>query len=195
MTSINSLLADLDERTIARRVAIGHDEARVGYPLQSNTVTDYNQFTGIITDYFNYHYSRCVAHGGTLGHDDAYGKATKIVENEYRKRRGGGDIVSAFNDAHDGTNGGMRAILDIICDGLKAESVQHYVQSVFDTHVTPNSWDQKVEIIRQFIACNGHVLSSSIVASQPERYAQNYSELIRSYTEGLRQTSEMFRRL
>ena len=115
------------------------------------------------------------------------------MENEYRRKQG--DIVSAFNDAHDGTNGGLRSVLDIICEAIKAKSVEQYVRDIFDRHVAPNGWDQKVDMIRQFIAYAGPYLSSSIVASQPERYAQNYNELIRSYVEGLRQTSAMFRSL
>ncbi len=134
-----------------------------------------------------------VTNGGTLRRGRARSDAKALLENEYRKK--GGDIVSAFNDAHDGTNGGMRVILDKIAEALKAEAVESYVTSIFDRHVAPNSWEDKVSIISQFIAYSGPYLSSSIVASQPERYAQNYSELIRSYTEGLRQTSSMFRRL
>ena len=193
MGTINSLLSALDEREIARQVAMRHDDARMQYHLPSNTVRDFDQFTALIADYCNYHYTRCVSRGGNLAPSEAYGRAKELLENEYRRRRG--DIVSAFNDASDGTNGGMRAVLDIICEGIKTEAIERYVQSAFDSHVSPNSWDQKVEMISQFISYNGNVLSSSIVASQPERYAHDYSELIRSYTEGLKQTSAMFRRL
>ena len=193
MATINSLLSDLDERVIAQRIAISHDEARMQYHLPSNTVADFDQFSDIIADYYNYHNARCVSNGGTLARRDAYGMAKALLENEYRRRRG--DIVSAFNDAHDGTNGGLRAILDIICEGLKAEVVERYVHDAFDRHVAPNSWDQKVDMIRQFISCFSNILSSSVVASQPERYAHDYSELIRAHVEGLKQTSAMFRRL
>ncbi len=193
MATINSLLAYLDERAIARNVAIPHDEKRMQYHLSSNTVTDWDQFRDIITGYYNYHYTGCVSRGGRLSSGEAYGRATELLEKEYRKK--GGDIVSAFNDSYDGTNGGLRSVLDIICEAIKAESVERYVRDMFDRHVAPNSWDQKVDMIRQFISYSGPYLSSSIVAGQPERYAQNYSELIRSYVEGLRQTSSMFRRL
>ncbi len=193
MATINSLLGYLDERAIARNVAIPHDEKRMQYHLSSNTVTDWDQFRDIITGYYNYHYTGCVSRGGRLSSGEAYGRATELLEKEYRKK--GRDIVSAFNDSHDGTNGGLRSVLDIICEAIKAESVERYVRDMFDRHVAPNSWDQKVDMIRQFIAYAGPYLSSSIVVSQPERYAQNYSELIRSYVEGLRQTSSMFRRL
>lgn len=193
MATINIIMSALDEREIARCVAVPHDQARIEYPLSSNTVENFGQFSDEISDYFNHHHARCVSHGGSFGRDDAYGKVKELLENEYRKKHG--DIVSAFNDAHDGTNGGMRVVLDTIAESLKAEAVGNYITSIFDRYVTPNSWEDKVSIIRQFITYSGPYLSSSIISSQPERYAQNYSELIRSYTEGLRQTSSMFRRL
>ena len=102
--------------------------------------------------------------------------------------------MTAYNDAHDGTNGGLRIVLDRIAEKLKAESVERYVRDAFDRYVDPSSWEQKVDIMRQFVARFGHMLSSSIRAHQPERYAQNYEELIRAYVESLRNTSSVFRR-
>jgi len=193
MGTIHSLLAALDEREIARQVTMAHDEARMRFQLPANTVGNFEEFAATITDYCNYHYTICISHGGRFSNADAYAKAKDLLEREQRKR--GGDIVAVFNDAHDGTNGGLRVVLDTIADGLKAAAVERYTEAVFDRHVTPNAWHQKVDIIRQFIACCGHMLANSIVTSQPERYAHDYSELIKSYVEGLRRTSSIFRRL
>ena len=193
MTTVELLLHALDERTIARQVGIPHDETRISYHLESNTVVFFDEFSGIIGDYYNHHYTSCVSHGGRLSFSEAAGRAKELLEQAYRKRRG--DIVSAFNDAHDGTNGGMRVVLDAIADGLKAESVERYTRAAFDQHVAPNSWEQQVEIVREFIGWCGNILAPSIVADQPERYARNYDDLIRSYVEGLQQTSSIFRRL
>ena len=193
MVSIGSLLAPLDERTIAQRVGIPHDEARMRFPLESNTVRRFDAFSDIIGDYYNYHFTQCVSNGGSLPRAEAAGRAKELLEQEYRRRNG--DIVSAFNDASDGTNGGLRVVLDTIAEGLKAESVKRYMREVFDRNVAPNSWEDKVEIIRQFIRRCGMDLSASIRADQPERYAQNYNELITSYVEALQRTSSVFRRL
>lgn len=193
MPAIGALLAALDERWIAQQVGIAHDEARMRFPLQSNTVEDFGQFRQIIVAYYNHYYTTCVSRGGSLPASEAYGGAKEVLERDYRKIRG--NIVSAFNDAHDGTNGGLRVVLDKIAEALKADAVERYVTDVFDRHVAPNSWEQKVEIIRQFIAHSGPYLSHSIKASQPERYAHDFSELIRSYVDGLQQTSRIFRRL
>lgn len=193
MAAIHLLMAELNERTIAQCVGIEHDEARMRYQLNSNIVPNFSEFSNIITDYYNYHHTTCISRGGSLSVSEAYGKAKELLEREYRKR--GGDIVTAFNEAHDGTNGGMRAILDTILDGIKVEVIERYMTEVFDRYVAPNSWEQKVDMIRQFIAYCGDMLSSSVVASQPQRYAHDYSGLIRSYIDGLQKTSSMFRRM
>lgn len=191
--SLTNLLEELDERNIARRIGIPHDEARMRYRLNSNTVRDFDEFSRLIGDYYNHHTSTCVTYGGSMSSSKASARAKALLEKEYRRR--GGDIVMAFNDAHDGTNGGMRTILDVIADGLKAESVEDHIRDVFDRYVAPNSWEQKVNIIQQLIRHCGPILSSSsIQANQPERYAQNYEELIRAFTDGLKATSSAFRR-
>ena len=193
MAAIDNLLAALDERQLAQEVGLKHDEARVSYQLQSNTVADFEAFTDIIAEYYNHQFTQCVSGGGALPRSEAAGFAKEILTQAYRRRNG--DIVAAFNDARDGTNGGLRVILDTLADGLKAESVERYIREMFDKHIAPNSWDDKVDIIRQFIAQCGTNLASSIDSSQPERYAQNYEELIRSYVRSLQATSSVFRRL
>lgn len=193
MGSINSLFADLDEKNIARKIGIPHDEARMRYPLKSNTIGSFDEFNWIIADYYTAHFTACVSQGGSLSTSEAAGRGKEILEREYRRK--GGDIVTAYNDAHDGTNGGLRLVLDTIAEGLKAESVERHIRDAFDRHVAPNSWDQKVEIIRQFIAQYAGHLASSIRTDQPERYASNYRELINSYVTALQRTSSIFRRL
>ena len=194
MPVIDSMLNELNEITVAQKVAIKHDEAVANYSLKSNRVGDFEEFTEVLTHYYIYHDARCLSHGGSLSPAEAAGRAKEIIEQEYR-RRTNGSIVTAFNDAYDGTNGGMRHIIDIIADKLREESVERYIRDVFDRYVAPNKWEEKVEIIRQLLSQCGHYLSSSIRVDQPERYAQNYEELIRSYVAALEQTSSTWRRL
>lgn len=193
MTAIASLLDALDERTIAHRVGLVHDEARLNYRLSSNTVRDFDEFADVIGDYYNYHFARCSSGGGRLSAANAASRAKALLTAAYRRR--GGDIVSAFNDAHDGTNAGMRMILDLIAEQLKAEAVEDYTREQFDRHVAPNSWENQVEIIREFIREYGSSLGSSIRADQPGRYARNYEDLIRSFVDALKNASSVFRRL
>lgn len=193
MTMINQLLNALDERTIAREVGAAHDEARMSFPLSTNTASDFRHFEMLIGEYYNHHFSQCVGRGGRLSSSEAQSRAKQVLDQAYRRE--GGDSVMAFNDAHDGTNGGLRVVLDQIADALKEEAVEHYVRSAFDRYVTPNAWNEQVAIIRDFINRYGHALGNSIDPKTPERYAKDYRTLIRAYVDGLRQTSRVFRRM
>ena len=193
MVSIEALLEELEERTIAKKVGIPNDNARISYALKSNTVDNFDEFSRIIGEYYNHHFTHCVSRGGDLSTSEAAGRAKEILEREYRRRDG--DIVSAFDDAHEGTNGGLRIVLDTIAESIKAESVERYIRDVFDRHVAPNAWDKKVEIIRQFINQTGVNFDSPLNKDKPEQYAQTYQKLIRSFVNGLQRTSSIFRQL
>ena len=193
MGSLECLLAATDEMAIARSVGNLHDEARMRFSLDSNTVGSFGEFTDVITAYYKYHVGQCVVHGGFRSHSEAAGRAKEILDQVYRRQ--GGDIISAYKDARDGTNGGLRVVLDRIAEHLKTESVERHIRDVFDRYVEPNSWEQKVDIIRQFIAQCGRHFSSSMHADQPERYAHDWQDLIRTYLDSLKKTSSVFRRL
>jgi len=193
MDLIDSLLAALEEQEISRRVGQHHDEARIRYPLRKNTVETFDEFSDILGDYCAFHFAQCVAKGGRLSPAEAAGKAMGILDRQYRRR--GGDRMDAFDDALRGTNGGLRSILDVICEDLKAESVEHYILDVFQRHVAPNKWEAKVEFVRKFISRHGASLGASIHADQPERYAQNYLDLVRAYVHHLQEAARAFRRL
>ena len=193
MATITTILDALDERSIAQAIGIPHDEARLSYRLQSNTVSDFDEFTHIVGEYVQHHSFRCIASGGRLSRADAGGRAKEILEQAYRRQNG--DLVTAYNDAHDGTNGGLRHVLDVIAEALKAEAVERYVREVFDRSVAPNAWEEKVRLVDEFLGRYGSNLSTSVQLGRPERYAQNYKELIRSYVDALQRTSSVFRRL
>jgi len=193
MPSIHSLLTALDEKTIARAVQIPHDNARAGFHIASNTVRNYEEFERIIGNYYNHHFCSCVAPGGALPPFEAIGRAKKVLENDYNRRHL--TINNAIADAKDGTNGGLNTILNSIADALKAESVERYIEDVFDRHVAGDSWEQRVELVRQFMGHFGDALSDSVRSQPPERYANDYKELIRSFVHSMRQTSSVFRRI
>ena len=101
MVSINSLIFELNEKTIAQLISIPCDESLMRFTLRKNTVTSYDEFSETIGSYFNYLHSNCISPGGRLSGSQASSWAKEILDREYRRQ--GGDIVSAYNDARDGT--------------------------------------------------------------------------------------------
>lgn len=193
MGSLDAIMRQLDEREIARTAGLPHDEARMAYALRKNTVDSFGEFTQVISDYYSYHFVRCVSGGGALSRAEAEGRAKEIIERKYREK--GSTLQGAFADAQEGTNGGLRNILDLIAEQMKYEAVERYIRKVFDDQIDPTSWEDKVSIIKQFIARCGADLAPSIDSRNPERYARDYTELIRSYINALSHTSSIFRRL
>lgn len=193
MPSFRRALLRLSERSIAQDIGLAHDEARMLFRTERNTARDEREAQDIIANYVNHHHTRAIAHGGTLSRADALGLAREILSQHYRRQNGTAD--TALNDAVDGTNGGLRYVLDVLADGLKSQAIERHVAEIFDQEVAPSSWEDKVELIRQLMAECGHLLSSSIRRDQPERYAHNYQELIQSYVSGLQRTASVLRRL
>jgi hypothetical protein len=193
MNSAERLIRELEETNVAKEVGIEHDNARNSYLNHRNTVKDMYEFEQILSDYVNYHISKCVSKGGRMSPAEAVGLAREILDQEFRRR--GGDFITAYNNAHDGVDGGLRTILDILAEGIKALSVERFIRHTFDRYVAPNDWDQKVQIIREFFEHCGTQLSSSIQTDKPERYASSYFDVIRSFLEAMRRTSSVFRRL
>ena len=193
MSVIHRLLSDLGEDAMARDVAIPHDEARVRYRVNRNTVADQREFARITGDYFNYHYTTCNTGGGQFSPGAAQARAEALLDRQYRRKNG--DAMSAMDDCMRGLNGGLKTVLDVIADALKTEAMEARMTEVFNRYVTPNSWSEKVAIIKAFIDHCGVDLSTSIDVSHPERYARDYRELIRAYVDGMRETGRLFRRL
>jgi hypothetical protein len=193
MHNINILFKELDDKNIARKVGNKHDNARIKFKIHSNTVKDYDEFSRIIGDYVRHHNSLCISKGGNMSQAEAVGLGREIIDQEYRRK--GSDFIGAYNDAYDGINGGLRAVLDALAEGLKAISVGRFIRHTFDEFVCPNSWSQKLALTKSFIERYGAQLSSSIQVDRPERYAASYFELISHFLEGMRRTSSVFRRL
>lgn len=191
MSVLDNILYELDESYIVEKIAKKHDEARAQYSLRSITVPDDIAFDNLIADYYNYHFTKCISPGGELSRADAAGRAKDIITQEYRRKSLG--KLNAYSDGKNGTNGGMRKILDIIMESLKEDAVERHFRDVIDRHIAPSRWEEQVEIIKELFKRIPN--SQHINKDQPERYARNYEELIRAMVDELRTQSTIFRRL
>jgi len=192
MSVLNRVLHELDESYLVDHITRQHDEARIAYHLRSNTVHSDAEFDSSIADYYNYHFGRCLSHGGTLSRAEAAGRAKEIIEREYRRKRQ--DKLHAYHNGKHGYEGGMRAILDLIMEALKEEALERHIRDVLDRYVAPTSFTEQVSLVREIIHRAG--LSPRYVdAAYPERYARNYEELVRGLVASIRAQATSFRRL
>ncbi len=193
MNELEQILRALDERELNLAVGRKHDEVRMRYPLQRVTVEDFREFEQIIGDYYAHHFGACVAPGARLPPHEAQARAKQLIEDEYRRTRGQ-TLNNACDDAMEGREGGMRKLLDILCDGLKRESEANYAAGVFDRFVVPNRFADKVELIRQLIGRFSGILPASVVHGQPEEFAHDYKDFVRVILDSMRSTARVARR-
>jgi hypothetical protein len=192
MSDIDALIRSLKSGAVAQNVGIDHDEARMQYRPRGNRVSSVREFERIIGDYYNQHFSRTVG-SGQLRHFEAVQRAKQILTREYRRRNK--SLVNAVHDAKEGTNGGMRAILDTLADALKNESTQHYMQETLDQARELDSWHQRVDLARQFQQRYGHMLGDSVQSLPAEAFAHDFDELIQSYVQHIDEVEQQFRRV
>ncbi len=190
--SIRSLLASLDARVIAQRVGNQHDEARIKFQWDRNTVRDSHEFKEAISRYYIHHLK-------ALGRIDfmpdylAFALALKALESHLDS--GPNSLSVLFRDAHDGTNGGLKAVLDRIANALKVEEIEGHIQDQFRRYADPMSWEDQLELVRQFIRACGPTRLPGIALDKPEQYINNYRQLIRAYVETIQQATAPFRGL
>lgn len=189
---LNSLLNALDEQTVAYQIDIPNDDARRLYILRSIRVNDYREFEAEITRYVQHHYATCITRGARLDDVRARSLAKELIEQAYRRQGGSG--ASAFHDAQYGLNNGLRGVIDRLADALKTEMLRHYTRDVFDRHVNPMEFREKVALIREFFQRFGPSLGRTIHLNEPERYAHDYEPLVQAYVDAMARTSAAFRR-
>lgn len=193
MAIIHDLLKALDERTIAQKIAIPHDEARMRYSLERTTCDSFEDFENEIGNYYNYHYNRCNTQGGHFSPEQARSRAKGMLEQIFRRQ--GLDLSQIYHNAKTGAEGGLRTILDAIADSLKREAIENYLRDTMDQFVTPISWQAKVDIMAQLLEAYGELLPQEYRNDPPERFAQGYDGIIHAVMGALQQTSAVFRRM
>ena len=193
MSTINNILAELDEGVIASQIGSVHDNARAKYQLTSNTIADFDSFVDVIADYYNYHFQyvyRC----GPFSESDAQGKVKDLLNQAYRQHRG--DIMTAFRESRDNVNGGLRTVLDTMADAMKAEHIEQYITNVFDKYINdPDDFETMAEIAREFMAKYGQEFRQILKTDKPEFYARDIKQLIKIYVDILRQGASSYRRI
>jgi hypothetical protein len=191
LAKINEIFKAISDGKLAE-VGRGHDDFRMRHSLEKNTVDSFQGFENSIGDYFKKHYDECFTRGGDIPLEIAISKAKQTISQAYRRKNG--NITTAFTDCKENLNGGLRVVLDLIADSIKQEAIEMYIRQIFDSNINPTEYDEKLSIIKEFIHHYGYCLSPSIKTGNPNRFANDYEELIRSFVNNLRGTSSLFNR-
>ena len=169
--NVDRILDLLDQRIINREVLMPHDIARETFRLPSMIVADHREFNYLVTSYIQHH--RTTIGEGAVTDAAAFGEAKSILDKSFNRDRFQEGYPAALQMALDGTEGGMRFVLNELADAMKRRSLYSHMDHVFHHHVDVLSKADNRELSKAFCRRFGPVLERFGTPIEEDTFAWN----------------------
>ena len=153
---VDKVLDLIDQTRINQQVLLQHDAARESFTLPGMTVADHQEFKYLLTSYVQHHL-RTVGEGEPTP-AAAFGEAKRILDRAFQEDSFQDGFARALQVAKDGSDGGMRRVLNEIADSLKYSALQRYIDHVYYQHIDVLSKDDNRALSRAFFERFGPIL-------------------------------------
>lgn len=165
----DTIVSMINEQALAEKFGI-IDSARACFALSSPEIETYQSFIDILEAYI-IHLQRHIGSSFEMPNTDASrNKAVELLKKTFYNK--GGD-KAAFVRARDGTQGGIRSILDMITEQCKAEKQDAYIDRVLKDAIPDMTLDERVKCIQAIMKKIGQFLPEEIRNQPPKRFARN----------------------
>jgi len=186
----DTITGQISEQALARTFGVPLDSARASFVLASSTVNSYDEFIGIIESFFAHLQAYTHNETATVGEVESIAdKAMKLLNETFRDC---GGARAAFAQARDGTEGGIRTVLDAMTQRHKDNLQAQRVEMVLDKVVKGMDWPDRIRFAEGAMKRLGPFLPAEIRGEPPERFADHGPEIARAY---LKSVSHMQRLL
>ena len=186
------LLERLDPEYIETYVTRPFDEARARYSLNEITVESHEEFLDILSAFYKYLGRHTNALKKPLNDATIITEALDICEKTFREEKG---FKGALAEARHATHGGLRYVLDKITEYLKQEAREKHVLKTFKENIDPLDFKIKTTLVKELIKIGRDHLPDEIISQPPERFAENYEEIIAVYAKSQNALASLLNRL
>jgi len=187
----DTVVDQINEHTIAREIGIPIDSARSSYILECSTVETKEQLIDTLQAFFVHLHRHLAAHPiQTLDMIQVRCETIALLQRAFRDK--GGD-QAAFVRAMDGTQGGIRSVLDILTEQYKAERRSAYVQRVFADAIAAMEWDKRVDFMLGAMKRLRPFLPQELRDEPAEKFVGNYEAIIQAYVNSLDTVNQLLR--
>jgi len=187
---LTEIISEINTDFLACNINQPIDAARSTYILHSVITASYDSFIDIITSF----YIHLVRHTKTIIEPvDITAASAEALELLEKTFSGKGGIRTAFSEARDAINGGLRLILDSLTDQFKREQQEMHINRVLKLALDPLDWDTKVQIIKDLLEKLKHVFPQDLLDVEPEKYADHYETIVRTYVNSCNQLKSVIR--
>jgi len=147
---VMALLEKFNRDYINRTVLAKHDEARALFRLPTIRVRDHREFNYLLTTYIQHHHQ--AIGDGVPPNAAAFGEGKRILEQAFNKDRHQDGYAVALQMALDGSQGGMRHILNEVTDAIKRRAYQDHIDNTFLNTVNVLSKKDNMDLAKAFFA-------------------------------------------
>ena len=181
----------LNDKNITDDITKPFDEAHATFICGKASVESYDELIDLVTGYVTHVIRHTNSLTGIIDHDRAETEAIHIFKSAYP---GKNNFNEAIVNAKNGFNGGMNTIFNAITDYLKKEAVEKHTLKTITTAIDPLDMEIKKAIVSQILLKGEDYLPQEILSQPPERYIDEYIELIMTYIQSQTKLTEILRR-
>jgi hypothetical protein len=187
--TLQSILTEINQEALLRHVARPIDAARATFLPGAATTNSFDEFNEIVTAFYVHlqrHTYRLIE---PVDLNVASSEARTLLEKAFFKK-GGWD--SALTEAETGVNGGIRFVLDVMTEHFKHNHQEEYLEQAIETALKPLDWEKRVSLARAILKRLEHNLPQQVV-SQPEKYAKELKDILKTYVQSQDRLKSMLR--
>ncbi|MHC4165379.1 MAG: hypothetical protein ACYSWQ_00275 [Planctomycetota bacterium] len=175
----DTVTAEISEQALAKKFGIPIDSARASFVLASSTVESYDEFIEIVESFFVHLQGYLNADIPAVSNLQLIGgKVLALLEATFRSY---GGPEGAFAQARDGTDGGLRSVLDAMTEQYKKQLQTEEVNVVLEKALADMDWSDRVDFTKGAMKRLGPFLPHEIRQEPPDRFARSADEIARAY--------------
>jgi len=168
-TVFDNIVSLISEQALAQKFR-AIDSARACFILESLRIKSYEELINILQAYY-IHLQRYVGSSPEVPDmGEARSETIKLLGRTFYNK--GGD-KAAFVQARDGTQGGIRSILDMLTEQYKADKQDAYINRVYKDAIADMDWEKRIKCIQAIMKKIGPSLPEELKNQPPERFARN----------------------
>jgi hypothetical protein len=175
----DTVTAEIHDSVLVHKFDVPIDSARASFVLNSSTARSYDEFRAIIESFFIHLQSQLNPEGAaTSDLDRARSDAVRLLSQAFWNH---GGLRAALVRGREGSEGGLRSVLDAMTERYKAERRAEYVEAFLETATQGMDHTERVRFARGAMERLGPMLPAELRSEPPERFARHVAEITRAY--------------
>jgi hypothetical protein len=189
---LDYILEQIDPDYIDTTITRPLDEARSTFILEKVKVDTYEELLDVLTAFYIHLYRNTYDKTLKISKDKFSIEALDLFHKTFPSKT---DTNEAIANGLIGLNGGLRLILDQITDYLINETRNKHILTVIHESINPLNYELKKQLINVIIRREEEKLNISEEKLNPEKYVENYIEIIKAYASSKQTLNISFKRL